>query len=248
MPKEVPARETLAEDGVVGEAPARLDYGNIREHILCVLANAIHLGTSDILTDLLNALLNLEDISYGKRKAWAGMPEKVERIDNRTLGLASAFEKLEADVHALKEKERRAEPQRGWPSYASEDFERIAENARGLEDAGDDKSQILYHIMELEASLGSVEGKARATDRKYEARLAASLRDICRVHEPREMSDQQIICFHDCLNALIEGWGKLNRERVRWIRGRLMEVGLTWLPVTDKAVKDISQAQNRELD
>lgn len=130
------------------------------------------------------------------------------------------------------------------PAYASENFEKIIENVQGLENAGDDRSQILYHIMELETLLGRVERKGRAANRKYEARLTASLRDICRVHEPSELSEEQIKCFGHCVTALVEGWGNLNREKVGWIRSRLLDVGLTWLPVTDKAVKDISEAEH----
>lgn len=139
-------------------------------------------------------------------------------------------------------KEIRGEP-REWPAYTSEDFEKIIENVRGLVNVSDDKSQILYHMMEIETLLGRTEEKARAVNRKYEARLAASLRDICRVQEPGTISEEQMKRFAACTRALIEGWGKLNREKVRWIRNRLLEVGLTWLPITDKAIKDISKAK-----
>lgn len=169
--------------------------------------------------------------------------DKLNEVDKRTLTHSSMIEKLEAAVDVRGKKEGEIEAQQKWPSYASEDFEKIAENALGLENAGDDQSQILYHIMETETLLGRIEEKARVINRKYEARLAASLRDICRVHEPKDFTKEQINCFGACLTALIEGWGKLNKEKVRWIRYQLLDVGLTWLPVTDKAVKDILEAQ-----
>ena len=168
---------------------------------------------------------------------------KLGELDRRTLTHSSMIEKLEAAVDVLVKKEGEIEAGKKWPSYASEDFERIVENVRNLENAGDDKAQILYYMMELETLLGGLEEKARATNRKYEARLSASLRDICRVHEPSKISEKQIGRFTASTRALIEGWGKLNREKVSWIRSRLLEIGLTWLPITDKAAKDISKAQ-----
>lgn len=166
---------------------------------------------------------------------------KIELTDERSLRNLRAIEAYIVEEQKKAERDIQGEPK--WPSYASEDFEKIRENLMGLENAGDDKSQILYHIMEIETLLGRTEEKARVINRKYEARLAASLRDICRVHEPKDFTKEQINCFGACLTALIEGWSKLNKEKVRWIRYQLLDVGLTWLPVTDKAVKDILEAQ-----
>ncbi|MCK4823395.1 hypothetical protein KA005_47020, partial [bacterium] len=193
----------------------------------------------------LGYLLNIEH-RKGTYRVLAQLLEfadKLEELDKRTLTHRSMIEMLEAAVYVRGKKEGEIEAQQKWPSYASEDFEKIVENSTGLDNAGENKSQILYHIMELEALLGKVEKKARVTNRKYESRLAASLRDICRVHEPSEISEEQIKRFTACVRALIEGWGKLNREKVKWIRNRLLEVGLTWLPITDKATKDVSGAK-----
>lgn len=131
-----------------------------------------------------------------------------------------------------------------WPKFASRGFSKIIENCRALENANEDKSLVLYHIMEIETLLGKVENEARVTDREYEARLAASLRDICRIHEPADLTNKQIECIAGSLQALVEGWGALNREKVKWIRRRLLEVGLTWLPVTQKAQKVIDEAKS----
>jgi len=214
------------------------------------------LGDKSLSRDELNTwrfLAALHDLSYipdiqNLMKAPASflfkLTDKLNELDRRTLTQSSTLEKLEADVDALKREEREKEVERGWPGYTIKEFKKIVENIQGLENAVNDKPQLLFHIMEIETFLGQVEEKARLTDRKYEARLAASLRDICRVHEPSDISEEQIKCFNNCITALIKGWGKLNREKVKWIRTRLLEVGLTWLPVTDKAIKDIEQVQN----
>jgi hypothetical protein len=201
---------------------------------------------------------------YGKSKKWLQKPEfelnegsyvflvsrylksyttaieeRREPSEKGHLSSILAIERLVGGQQRVKEEVE----EKAWPSYAIEEFEKIVENSKGLEDAREDKSKILYHIMEIEALLGRIEKKAGATGQEAEARLAASLRDICRVHEPSELSDEQIKCFTDSLRALIEGWGELNREKVKWIRKRLLEVGLTWLPVTKKAEKDIAEAK-----
>ncbi|OHB73753.1 MAG: hypothetical protein A2Z25_00720 [Planctomycetes bacterium RBG_16_55_9] len=152
------------------------------------------------------------------------------------------FRKLEDRFGIVNGIEQEAE--QDWPKFASGEFAKLAENMKGLEDSGDDKELILYHIMEIEALLGKVERKARATNHEYEARLAASLRDICKIHEPSELSERQIERFAASLQALIEGWGELNREKVKWVRGKLLEVGLTWLPVTEKALNVIDEAKS----
>ena len=212
-------------------------------------------------SETINDTENLQFAHLEKELTWEGITEvvasihplfgsllkkmwiEIKRTDERSLSNLRAREYIEAYIEEQKKAERDIQREPEWPAYASEDFGRIRENLIGLENAGDDRSQILYHIMEMETLLGRVEEKARVTNRKYEARLAASLRDICRVHEPTEISEEQIKHFSACIRALIEGWGKLNREKVRWIRNRLLEVGLTWLPITDKATKDISGAK-----
>ena len=171
-----------------------------------------------------------------------GVGRRLKQLERLTSIYNLVLERLEAHT-ALAEAEEQEEEQQ-WPAFASEEFGKIVENTKGLEDAGEDKELMLYHVMEIETLLGRVERKARATNREYEARLAASLRDICRIHEPGELSDEQIKCFTASLRALTEGWDALNREKVKWIRARLLEVGLTWLPVTEKAQKVIDEAKS----
>lgn len=167
-----------------------------------------------------------------------GIERRLEQLEKATFSHDSVLEIIKDRIGLIEEEEQQ------WPAYTSEEFGKIVENTKGLENAGEDGALILYHIMEIETLLGKIERKARATNLEYEARLAASLRDICRIHEPAELSDEQIKCFTGSLQALTEGWGGLNREKVKWIRGRLLEVGLTWLPVTEKAQKVIDEAKS----
>ncbi len=95
----------------------------------------------------------------------------------------------------------------------------------------------------FEAFLGQIEEQAKVANHKYESELAATLRDVCKIHEPAKFSAEQIKCFLEAMRVLIDGRGKLNRETAHWTRSRLLGVGLTWLPVTKKAAKDISDAQ-----
>jgi len=181
--------------------------------------------------------------SYSAQKSsGAGLERRLMQLEKVASIHNSAIGRLKAHI-ALTEVEEQEEEQQ-WPAFESEELEKIVENAKSLENAGEDKALVLYHIMEIETLLGKSERKARATNREYEARLAASLRDICRIHEPSDLSDEQITCFTGSLQALTEGWGELNREKVKWIRGRLLEVGLTWLPVTEKAQKIIDEAKS----
>lgn len=129
-----------------------------------------------------------------------------------------------------------------WPRYAIEDFRNLVRNADGIQDSIGDAPQLLFHAMEMEALLAQVEEKARATSRTYEARLAASLRDICRVHDPATFSKDQAKCLRGSVTALVEGWGRLTRDKLKYVRSRLLDQGLTWLPVTDKALADLENA------
>lgn len=241
MGKRIPGQKRKVGDSVVDGVSEDVEERFLRDEADSVL-------TYTKWAAIVHDLGHIPNIEYKKGTYWVlvqllEFADKLEELDKRTLTHSSMIEKLEAAVDVRGKKEGEIEAQQKWPSYASEDFKKIVENALGLENAGDDKSQILYHIMEMETLLGRVEEKARVTNRKYEARLVASLRDICRVHEPSTISEEQIKRFTACTRALIEGWGKLNREKVRWIRDRLLEVGLTWLPITDKATKDIAEAQ-----
>ncbi len=170
------------------------------------------------------------------------MLSKYQALDKRTLMLTMSIEKMEADVEYLKEKYKEEAPRKRLSFYL-DDFEKINTNLQLLQDAGEDGAKTLYCIMEIEALLGRLEEKARVTNHKYEARLAASLRDICRVHEPSEITKELLKIFSASVRALIDGWSKLTREKVSWIRTKLLDVGLTWLPVTEKAEREIAEAK-----
>lgn len=195
------------------------------------------LGAESAFTYWLSAIASY----HLRQSSKAGVERRFTQLERVTSLHNSAIRRLEASI-AISEAEEEEEQQ--WPAFTSEELGKMVENARDIENAGEDKALMIYHIMEIEALLGKIEGKARVTNREYEARLAASLRDICRIHEPAELSDEQIKCFTGSLQALAEGWGELNREKVKWIRGRLLEVGLTWLPVTEKAQKVIDEAKS----
>jgi hypothetical protein len=175
------------------------------------------------------------------------MAEKISQLDRRTLVHSSQLEKVEADIEGLKELQGEIKTEghinsgQKWPPYVSNDFETIVQRTRELEGAAGGISQVLYCMIELERLLDAVANKARATGRKYEGRLAASLRDVCRIYEPDEISEEQAKRLGICVRALVEGWGDLNREKVNLIRSKLLEVGLTWLPVTAKAQKEIEE-------
>ncbi len=172
------------------------------------------------------------------------LSQKLNQLDKRTLSHSSTLEKHEANIERLKEGKRASVDEEVVPQYLSEDFIKLIDHLRNLEEAVGNNSKLLYYLMEAEVVLGELEEKARCTDRKYEARLSASLRDICRLHEPSNISEEQINVFAASNRALMDGWGKLNREKLAWIRSELLKVGLTWLPVTDKAAKEVSKAQS----
>jgi len=171
--------------------------------------------------------------------------EKITQLDTRTMRHSYVIEKLEADNEFFKEHIRSERKEHEYPVFLDEDFGKILENLKSLEIASGDKSQILYYVMEIEALLGKLEEKGGATNHKYESRLAATLRDICRIHEPVDLSGKQIECFSGAVKSLINGWGKLDRKKTNWVYERLLEMGLTWLPVTEKAEKDIEKARKQ---
>jgi hypothetical protein len=150
--------------------------------------------------------------------------------------------KLEADVQKQEQLEA---SQTKWPAYAIADFQELTRHAEAMRNAVGDASQVLFHTLELETLLERAEQKARNADQKYEGRLAATLRDICRVHDPGQFTEEQASCLKGSITALVEGWGRLTREKLKYVRTHLLDVGLTWLPVTDKALSDLKEAAGR---
>ncbi len=178
-----------------------------------------------------------------------GKEQTIAELDRRTRTQGELIARIKADVEDLKRGAPQVQTQEvmggveKWPSYISEDFEVIVERTRDLESAGGDTGRIQYCMLELETLLRRIEEKARSTGRKYEGRLAASLRSVTVLYEPDEISEEQAKRFALCVRALTEEWGQLNREGVSWIRSKLLEVGLTWLPVTRKAQREIEEAE-----
>lgn len=210
-----------------------------------------HQEHKEVYEQLIELMQSRGDISiyykekYGRKTDLADkLFLKMDQIDKRTLLHSLALEKHEAKIERLEKGKRASVDEEVMPQYLSEDFERLRGYIENLESAGENKSKILYYLMEAEVVLGELEEKARCTDRKYEARLAASLRDICKLHEPNDISEEQISVFVASNRALMDGLGKLNREKLAWIRSELLKVGLTWLPVTEKAAKEVSKAQS----
>ncbi len=78
---------------------------------------------------------------------------------------------------------------------------------------------------------------------KQEARLSATILDVCEVHEISELSSEQKECIIKSVRVLMIKWGRLNRFESNEIRSKILEAGLTWLPVTDNAQKEIEEAR-----
>jgi len=53
-------------------------------------------------------------------------------------------------------------------------------------------------------------------------------------------------CFKGSVTMLVEGWGRITREKLNYVRTRLLDKGLTWLPVTDKAMADVEERRTQE--
>jgi RNA polymerase sigma factor (sigma-70 family) len=182
---------------------------------------------------------------------------KQMHVDKRTASryLSSALKKMREFIQAddtydnVKLEEETQEKTRVldddvFPKLKEWIFKKISEDIIKLEHAGKDESQILFCLMELEVSLCMLEEEARITNRTYEEKLAASLRDICKVHEPGRISKEQIKCFTDSVRHLMEGWGEFDRKKLSTIRSKLLSIGLNWLPITDKAASDLSDGKN----
>jgi hypothetical protein len=181
---------------------------------------------------------------------WIGrLRERAGMVEGRQSFLVATLKNLDRRVKRLEagvEKEEQLEVlQAEWPAYAIADFQELTRHAEAMRNAVGDASQVLFHTLELETLLERAEQKARNADQKYEGRLAATLRDICRVHDPGQFTEEQASCLKGSITALVEGWGRLTREKLKYVRTHLLDVGLTWLPVTDKALSDLKEAAGR---
>ncbi len=82
----------------------------------------------------------------------------------------------------------------------------------------------------LDRVLGTFEKAARVQNREYEARLAATLRDISILHDSETLTDEQIACFSKALLHLLSNWGKTDRAKLKEIRTDLLRMKLSWIP------------------
>ncbi len=96
-------------------------------------------------------------------------------------------------------------------------------------------------LIGLEPMLEFLEMVSRNGNLIYESRLAASLRDILRVHYIDELNYKQMRLFVSAISKLFGEWGTFTREKNNEIRTKLLEADLTWLPVTEKAEKEIEE-------
>ena len=78
--------------------------------------------------------------------------------------------------------------------------------------------------------MGEYEKIARAQNYEYTARLAATLRDTCILHNPATLSEEQIACFSSALLLLLSRWGMLNRIQLHDCRTELLKLKLSWIP------------------
>lgn len=164
--------------------------------------------------------------------------ESSEQMGKQILQLYSSMEKLDARVERVEQQQK----ERELPSYVSKEFVAINQNLKELKTCQVAKEQVLFHMEELEALFGKVETKARAIGRKYEGRLASCLRDVCWVNDPHALSEEQLTRFCAAGQVLLQGWGKLTREKNNWTIKTLIEVGLSILPVTDKVAAELERA------
>lgn len=168
----------------------------------------------------------------------AGESSEQMQMGKQILQLYSLTEKLDARVERVEQQQK----ERDIPTYVSEEFAAINENLIKLKDGHVSKEVVLFHMGELEALFGKVESKARASGRKYEGRLASCLRDVCWVNEPHALSGEQLTRLCAAGQVLLQGWGKLTREKNNWTIKTLVEVGLSILPVTDKVAAELEGA------
>jgi len=106
----------------------------------------------------------------------------------------------------------------------------------------EDYLNINQHFLDgLESFFEDLEKKARDENLKYERRLSASLRHMCRIYYPGKISEEQLKAFVEATHILVSEWGEMDRERLHIARTGILESGLTFLPVTNKATKEIAE-------
>ncbi len=175
---------------------------------------------------------------------WRGVKEaelasQLQQLRGQNLQLFSRMEQMEAHVDDLRreKKDLHALP------YMFQEFEDLKRGVTELQESCEEKDRVLFYIGEVAALLEHVEEKARSLERKYEMRLSVCLRDVCWVNEPHKLTVDQIKCFCSAVKVLVEGWGRLTREKLNWTAKTLVEAGLSVIPVTDKVAAESSRAE-----
>ncbi|MBN1818411.1 MAG: hypothetical protein JW828_13705 [Sedimentisphaerales bacterium] len=189
----------------------------------------------------------LRTLGMVDRESFCGLQEDVSRGNKWRFQTARTIEYMEARIGKLESRKKRPSKLKSKAVYVDETFVKVENLLKQLEEATSDHVSMLYVFLELPIQMAKLEEEAYATNRKYEGRLAGSLRDICRIHEPNKITKMQIQRFAACVRALLDGWGKLDRDKVQYIRSRLLDVDLTWLPVTEKAEMDVVEAESGKV-
>lgn len=162
--------------------------------------------------------------------------KQLETLNHRTLGHSRQIEYIEARLDSSDSRKGDQED-----SVCLEGFVSIARHFEEIESQPEDKSKVLYHFMEMEVILQNLEKIATSLSKLYEMRLASTLKNICKIHEPSDLTTEQIKMFVVCARSFVEAWGSLTKEKVDYIRKILLEQKLTWLPVTNKAAQVIEK-------
>ena len=105
------------------------------------------------------------------------------------------------------------------------------------------KKQLNKYVWVVEGVLSELEDKAAEEGLEQTSRILASLGDVLTVNNINDLSPEQIelLCSH--MLFVLNKWENVTREIHLDICKDLLKHGLTWLPVTDHAQKDIEKAR-----
>jgi len=95
---------------------------------------------------------------------------------------------------------------------------------------------ILLFFTEMKMFLKRIVDKTFFSEElKYQNRLADNLEDMFLVTDETQLNEKQINCIFDVVNNFIENFWDLDKEKNADILGDILNNGLTWLPITNKA-------------
>ena len=98
--------------------------------------------------------------------------------------------------------------------------------------------QLDNYLRKLEDSLGSNESL------KYSARMSARIRDIFKIHYWSDIPKENWNLLYKGIEELSKP-EKITRESLRDFGKKLLDANLTWLPVTERAEKDIKEVKQK---